>query len=503
MATWFRRVWERRRDGATRALAGLLAAGLVLRIVFIVFWTPTQPPDAGLYDSLARSLLKDGAFPSACRSPGYPALLAGIYWLTGGSRIAVFLLQAAVSTAAAWLIYRIGEDIFGRRRRGVSLLAAALVGLNPEIASYSVLLLREAVCVALVPLAAWLCLRTLGYGSRYGWALGATLGVLAYVRTEACLLVVVMLAGAALRQQWRARAIRGALIAGTVAIAVAGPWILHSARARGYAGMQVVLAPNLFSRSWYLAPEGGVERPLRRRIRESVARAGLTDEQIRYHFLIPPLLLRHLPQGDVRAEADLYRKLGRIAWENIRQHWMAYLRDSFLQWKAMMGGYSLAWWSSYFRAPPFPENVERGQWGIVAVKVANRVLWPVVVLFLATAALLDLWCRPEKSAAWAVSLLVAGALACVVLVCLVTFASPRLRLPYEGMMYLAACYGAWAVMDRCRGRKPIPKDNNGLAAATALQAGVNAHMVWAPPAGRVRNNTIAEGGGLPYGGPGR
>ena len=190
-----------------------------------------------------------------------------------------------------------------------------------------------------------------------------------------------MVVGALLHRAWRTRALAGGLVAAAVALVAVGPWVVHCRLHRGYTGVQDAGTAVLFTRVWYLQPNGLTEPELRRNIEQLVAQQGLGNEMVR-RYVIPPLLLRQMPRGDVPAEAALYGRLGRIADENLRNHWPAYLADSARQFAANLGGYWLFWWPAYWDAPAFDVNIRQGQWAVVAIKLANRVVWPAAMILL-------------------------------------------------------------------------------------------------------------------------
>src|SRR5207245_10819191 len=99
-----------------------LLAGLALRLFFIWHF-PFSSGDTAYYEELARNWLYHGVYgfyshgqllPSDARAPGYPAFLAGIYFLAGAGRRAVMLAQAFVDLAtcvlAAGIALRLAAD---------------------------------------------------------------------------------------------------------------------------------------------------------------------------------------------------------------------------------------------------------------------------------------------------------------------------------------------------------------------------------------------------------
>lgn len=425
------------RSAAGTWLIALLAASFALRLAFVATAPSALAGDAGHYDLLARAILDRGEFPSAYRSPGYPAFVAAVYAAAGRSPSAVYLLQAVISTAGVYFVYRLGLELLGRGRWRAALVAAACIGANPEIAAYCAMLLRESLTISLTALAAWLAVRTWFGASRAAWPLGVALAALVYVRAEACLLVLPLLAVHVLR---RPRVnLRAGLIAIALPLILAGPWMACCAAFRGYGGMQTAFDSCLFSRVWYLSPQGRVAPELRARIVEVVAASKLSDQEVR-RYMIPPRLVEQLPYGDVRAEAALYRQLGAIARENVAGQPAAYAADCVNHLRATLGGYWLFWWPDYWNAPPFARNIRDGQWVYVAVKVGNRMVWPAVMIALTAIATAGLWVRRDR-AAGPLALLVLGALAAIALVCLCVCGDPRLRLAYDPVLYIAAVAG--------------------------------------------------------------
>ena len=153
-------------------VVALVAASLVLRLCFATFLSFVPRSDAREYHELAGAILHEGSFPSALRSPGYPAFIAGIWAVFGEALLPVYVIQAILSAAAVWVILRLGLDMFGWRNRWAVFAAAAAIGLSAEIASYSGILLMASIAMLMVPLAALLCYRALNRDLRYAVPLG-------------------------------------------------------------------------------------------------------------------------------------------------------------------------------------------------------------------------------------------------------------------------------------------------------------------------------------------
>src|SRR5216684_8780489 len=136
-------------------LAPALLAGLGLRLFFIWHF-PFYSGDTAYYEELARNWLYHGVYgfyshgqllPSDARAPGYPAFLAGIYFLAGTGRNAVMLVQALVDLAtcilAAGIAGRLAAGASDATRSRVAAAALWLTALCPFTANYAAVPLTE------------------------------------------------------------------------------------------------------------------------------------------------------------------------------------------------------------------------------------------------------------------------------------------------------------------------------------------------------------------------
>src|SRR5689334_18861444 len=142
-----------------------LLAGLGLRLFFI--WRfPFYSGDTAYYEELARNWLYHHVYgfyshgqllASDERAPGYPAFLAGIYFLAGPGRKAVMLAQAFLDLATCVL----AADIASRLAQGASELARSrvviaalwLTALCPFTANYAAVPLTEVLATFFTTLA--------------------------------------------------------------------------------------------------------------------------------------------------------------------------------------------------------------------------------------------------------------------------------------------------------------------------------------------------------------
>jgi hypothetical protein len=153
---------------ANTALA--VCVGLVLRLVFVLFFPATNTGDAPFYIELASNWLKKGVYglsifgvltPVDMRVPGYPAFLAAIFAFAGNSQRAVMLVQIVVDLATCFLIAAIAALLSRpESRRRVATAALWLAALCPFIANYTAVALTEILVTFLTTLAVLVLLET-------------------------------------------------------------------------------------------------------------------------------------------------------------------------------------------------------------------------------------------------------------------------------------------------------------------------------------------------------
>ena len=205
-------------------LAPALLAGLALRLFFILHF-PFYSGDTAYYEELARNWLYHGVYgfyshgqlvASDARAPGYPAFLAGIYFLAGTGRMAVMLAQAFVDLAtcvlAAGIAYRLAADSPDGTRTRVAAAALWLTALCPFTANYAAVPLTEVLATFFTTLALLIFLspqgmvidrlasdRDLLRAARIWFAGGLVVGLGTLVRPETPLLLVAVLVALWLR----------------------------------------------------------------------------------------------------------------------------------------------------------------------------------------------------------------------------------------------------------------------------------------------------------------
>ena len=209
--------------------------------------------DMSWYDGVARRLLAGFGYvgvdwaPTAHWPPGYPLLLAGVYWLFGPSLLAAKLANVLLSAATIVLTWRIGCEL-GRPR--VGLVAAAILALFPGDILFSPTILSETLFGTLFSASLWLFLRWTNRGDARAatwFAFGLLLGGATLVRGTALVVLPAftlawLARGTGVRRAawWSAAALGGLVIA-------LAPWTLRNWVRLGY---PVLVATNGVAALW-------------------------------------------------------------------------------------------------------------------------------------------------------------------------------------------------------------------------------------------------------------
>src|SRR5439155_2150751 len=151
-----------------------LLAGLGLRLFFIWHF-PFYSGDTAYYEELARNWLYHRVYgfysngqllPSDARAPGYPACMAGIYFLAGTGRKAVMLAQAFVDLATCVLAAGVADGLaagtLDMARSRVAAAALWLTALCPFTANYAAVPLTEVLATFFTTLALLILLSPVG-----------------------------------------------------------------------------------------------------------------------------------------------------------------------------------------------------------------------------------------------------------------------------------------------------------------------------------------------------
>lgn len=216
----------------------ILAVALVVRLVLCAWAYDVFPPaaDGSYYEVLARRMAQgagytwaweDGSVTYAAHYPvGFPALVAGIYWVFGPSPFAVMAAQGSLGALAAFAIHRVVDAGVGAR---AARFAGWLVALHPGLILYTPAFMTEGLIASLLALALW-AFMTARRRARRRWLaivlLGILLGFSTLVRPQS--IVLAPLLGALLAGPGFGRRLRGTLICLGVAMLPVLPWTLRN-----------------------------------------------------------------------------------------------------------------------------------------------------------------------------------------------------------------------------------------------------------------------------------
>src|SRR6202795_1450886 len=128
-------------------------AALALRLFFFLDF-PAVTDDSRIYANLASNWMQHGVYgqmrggqtekqivPTDTRLPGYPAFLAGIFWLFGaGNFKAVMLTQILVDLATCLIVADLARRTVSERAARIAFVLAALC---PFLANYAAAVLTE------------------------------------------------------------------------------------------------------------------------------------------------------------------------------------------------------------------------------------------------------------------------------------------------------------------------------------------------------------------------
>lgn len=200
--------------------------------------------DTPIYWLLARSIRTGQTFVVeqfgmphyALRTPGYPAFLALCQVVVGENPLAIRLVQAILQTGAVGLVYGLVRQVRPTAPKGVAVLAAGLVAVEPYIIAASALLLSEGTFIP------WMMVMLCGLaalwndGPTRGWlavAVGIAGGMAVLARPSWLLFVPVPLAVWVATSSHRSIAIRQSILVGLGVVLTLAPWWVRNAQVIG------------------------------------------------------------------------------------------------------------------------------------------------------------------------------------------------------------------------------------------------------------------------------
>jgi 4-amino-4-deoxy-L-arabinose transferase-like glycosyltransferase len=406
-------------------LGVILVAALVLRLVILGMTAQLDLKivDEQHYHVLATSLvegrgLATASGPTSLRPPLYPALVAGLWSITGSRSLQVVrAAQDLVGLATAVLVFWIGRRLYEER---AALVAAAITAFYPALLLANSLFLSETVFTFLLT-AFVATLVALLHRPRPGVALvvGALLGLSALTRSVVWPLPVVLvplllwIAPATLAR----RLTCGALVLAGYTVIVA-PWAIRNTRLQG---MPVIVDTmgglNLRMGNYEFTPHD--------RIWDAVSRQGTQS----WIVGLPP----HPPGGGEWTEGWKERWAREQAIAFMRAHPGLTLRRAIIKFGdfwALDRDFVAGIQRGLFRPPP---------WAAAVASAAITVAFPLVIGL----AILGVWLTPPAD--WRSHLLMMLLVLFVTALHSVVFGHPRYRLPLTPVL---AVYAGAAVSER-------------------------------------------------------
>lgn len=214
-----------------RRLMWVVAAAVLLRVIWALLVPVVPLSDSQGYDIFARNLVEHGVFgwtpdrPFAFWPPGTSFLYAAMYWLFGYGYTSLVVLHIVISVALILTSARVAHRFYGET---AALWCAVLLAVWPTLVMFTTILASEL-------LFAWLTVAALDVWTgrkRSVWARGAfaglLLGLATLVRPQALLLpaiyaLAIVLSSSSPRSALASQ-IRTALAAGVVMALLIAPW---------------------------------------------------------------------------------------------------------------------------------------------------------------------------------------------------------------------------------------------------------------------------------------
>lgn len=210
----------------------IVCFGLGLRLFTAREFNETRPDtrarlegDEPGYDNLARELLAGKALSWPGRVPVYPAWLAGLHYLTGGSYAREVYIQSLLGALAIWLTFVLGRDCFDS---ATGMLAAAGAAVDVVLVREPVRFMSEILftpVVLIVAIAFGRAMRSQALAT-FAWT-GGWIGVANLVRPTLVAFPIVAAATVAYTYGVR-RAARPAAALLFTATLVVVPWIVRN-----------------------------------------------------------------------------------------------------------------------------------------------------------------------------------------------------------------------------------------------------------------------------------
>ena len=234
----------RKRRATGVIVIALLLLAIAIRVNYVlpvlVSGVPLDGDALYRYHALAQNLVAGNGFttdgappyqPNSFAQPGYPAFVALLYLLSGGSQKAVVLAQVALELLTLFIVFKMCESLKLSRR--VQLTSVAVGSMCPFLVSNSTFLRTEMLATFLITLTCWMLVSALGKegqpGRRCVFA-GLAGGTSLLVRPDSLVAVIAMILVAGIYLIRRDSWVRTGFAMGVFSIAMIAillPWTLR------------------------------------------------------------------------------------------------------------------------------------------------------------------------------------------------------------------------------------------------------------------------------------
>ncbi len=221
----------------TTRIGAIIAAAVMLRLAYVLFFGYSLTLQASGYDVYAVNLLAGHGYtrfqdlhPDSDLPPLYSFVLAGIYGLVGRSANNVALVQIAFDVVTLAAIYAIGRRVGGE---AVGLLAAAFTGFYPYLLFQNLTANDTGIFIMLLASGVWAVYCSHDRRSwRWATAVGLLFGLAALTKT-----LVVLMLPLVMLWWWRQIGLNKAIRLSTGMVvafaAVVTPWIIRNTHLHG------------------------------------------------------------------------------------------------------------------------------------------------------------------------------------------------------------------------------------------------------------------------------
>lgn len=205
------------------SLIVIIAAGLALRLAWVLAFPATPSSDGATYLGLAEQLLHEGHYETAGTRaywpPGYPFFLVPWLWAFG-SKLAVILSQFFLYLAGVVGCYKLAQMLSGDQ---AGRLAALLFSIWPNLIALTGTPEKEALILAILP---WVCMGVMRPHILPMALAGLALGFGTLVQPSLQFLLIAFAVLIPMLHGWRT--IHGAVLLIVCAAAVIAPWTLRN-----------------------------------------------------------------------------------------------------------------------------------------------------------------------------------------------------------------------------------------------------------------------------------